>query len=121
MAASSSPGSAAPAVNLRVLSATICSGIEDRMPAGVGTSFPSSVQRVYVWSQIEAREIPSRIRHIYYLKGRKISDVTLEVRSPNWRTWSYKSISDNRYHGQWRVDIASDGGKILRRLYFEIK
>lgn len=121
MAARPSSGPATAAVNLSVLSASVCSGIENRMPAGVDTSFPSSVQRVYVWNRIEAREIPSKIRHIYYFKGRKISDVTLDVRSPYWRTWSYKSISDNRYQGEWRVDIASNGGEVLRRLYFEIK
>lgn len=120
-AVSPPPGATTAAINLRVLQASICSEIKNRMPAGVDTSFPSSVQRVYVWSQIEAKQIPSKIRHLYYFKGKKVSDVTLEVRSPNWRTWSYKDISNNRYRGEWRVDIASAGGKVLRRLYFEVR
>lgn len=121
MAVNPSPGSATAIVHLKVLKASICSAINDRMPAGTGTSFPPTVQRVYVWNQIEAKQIPSKIRHIYYFKGQKISDVTLDIRSPNWRTWSYKRISNIRYRGQWRVDIATAGGKVLRRLYFQIK
>ena len=121
MPASPSPGDATATINLSVVQASISSKIKDRMPDGVDTSFPSSVQRVYVWNQIEAKQIPSKIRHIYYFKGQRISEVTLNVPAPYWRTWSYKSISNNRYRGEWRVDIASADGKVLRRLYFEVK
>jgi len=116
-----SPGTRTAAVAVNVLKASVCSAIKNRMPAGVDTAFPASVQRVYVWNQIEAKTIPAKIRHIYYFNGRKISDVTLNVRSSFWRTWSYKSMSNEQYRGQWRVDIASADGKVLRRLYFEIK
>jgi hypothetical protein len=74
-----------------------------------------------VWSAIEVQQVPSEIRHIYYFKDRVISDVSLDVRSPYWRTWSYKIIAKERYRGEWRVDITSADGEVLRRLYFEIK
>ncbi len=120
-AAIPSPESATAGANLKVLRAGICLTIKDRMPVGIGTSFTASVRRVYVWNQIGAKQIPSQIRHIYYFKGNKISDVTLDVRSTHWRTWSFQSISNNRYRGEWRVDITSAGGKVLRRLFFEIR
>ena len=116
-----SPESAAVDADLTVLQASICSEIENRMPAGVDTSFPISIQRVYVWNAIEAKQIPSTIRHIYYFKGQVVSDVALDVGSTYWRTWSTKSISDDSDRGEWRVDIASVDGKVLRRLYFEIR
>ena len=106
---------------LKVLQATVCAEIKNRMPSGVGTSFPTSAQRVFVWNKIHAQEIPSTIRHIYYFDGKKISEITLDVRSTYWRTWSSKNISNNRYQGEWRVDITSADGKVLRRLYFEVK
>jgi hypothetical protein len=121
MTASPPPQTTTTAVNLKVLKASTGSEIINRKPAGVGGSFPASIERVYVWNQIEAKQIPSEIRHIYYFKGRKISDVTLSVRSSNWRTWSYKSIANDRFRGQWHVDIASADGEVLRRLYFEIR
>ena len=106
---------------LNVLQASVCAEIQNRMPAGVDTSFPTSAQRVFVWSEIEAKQVPTKIRHIYYFGGQKVSDVALDVRSSYWRTWSFKNISDNRYRGEWRVDIATSGGKVLRRLYFVVR
>jgi cytoskeletal protein RodZ len=119
--AGSPPGSAPGNVTLRVLRASVCSEIKNRMPAGVASTFPISIQRIYVWSEIEASRIPSEIRHVYYFNGQVVSDVTLDVRSTYWRTWSFKSISKNRDEGQWRVDIVSTDGEVLRRLYFEVR
>lgn len=105
---------------LSVAEAAICENVKDRMPAGVQNHFPWSIPRVYVWSLIKARKYPSEIRHIYYFGEQKISDVILNVRSYSWRTWSYQTISDRRYKGPWRVDIATADGQVLRQLYFEV-
>ena len=119
--AGSPPESAPDNLIPRVLRASVCSEIKNRMPAGVDTSFPLSIQRVYVWNEIEANRIPSKIRHIYFFDGQIVSNVILDVRSTYWRTWSYKSISSDGDRGDWRVDIASTDGRVLRRLYFEIR
>lgn len=116
-----SPESTTADAPLKVLQASVCAEIKNRMPAGVDTSFPVSTQRVFVWNAIEARQVPTQIRHIYYFDGQIISNVILDVRSAYWRTWSAKSLSDDRYRGEWRVDIATAGGKVLRRLYFEVR
>lgn len=109
------------AVNLKVVDASICSDIQDRTPVGRATSFPSSTPRVYVWTQVQANLIPSEIRHIYYFNDRKISEVTLKVRSKFWRTWSYKTLPGGKHRGQWRVDISTVDGTLLKQLEFEIK
>jgi cytoskeletal protein RodZ len=116
-----SPKPTSSLAKLSVAEATICENVKDRMPAGTQNSFPWSIPRIYVWSLIKAEKYPSKIRHIYYFGDQKISDVALNVRSYSWRTWSYQSISDKRYKGRWRVDIATAAGKVLRRLYFEVK
>jgi transcriptional regulator with XRE-family HTH domain len=121
MVAGSPPGSESTAVMLNVSQATVCSEIKNRMPAGVDTSFPISIQRIYVWNEIKADQIPTKIRHIYFFNGQIVSDVTLDVRSAYWRTWSSKRISRGSDRGDWRVDIASTDGKVLRRLYFEVR
>jgi len=116
-----SPESTTVDAPLKVLQASVCAGIKNRMPSGVDSFFPVSTQRVFVWNEIEAMQVPTKIRHIYYFDGQKISDVTLDVRSTYWRTWSAKSLSNERYRGEWRVDITTAGGKVLRRLYFEVR
>ncbi|MGA6927135.1 MAG: DUF2914 domain-containing protein [Desulfosarcina sp.] len=118
---SRSPGAARADANLNVLKASVCSNVKNRMPTGVDTIFPSSVGRIYVWNQIEAKRFPSKIRHVYYFNDNRIDSITLDVRSHNWRTWSAKSIPSHRSQGQWRVDITSAEGEVLQRLYFEIK
>ncbi len=91
------------------------------MPVGVDRFFPISAGKIYVWTEIEAKQVPSKIHHIYYFGGEKISDVSLDVRSTRWRTWSFKTIANRRYRGEWRVDITTSEGNILRQLYFEVK
>ncbi|MFZ0134191.1 MAG: DUF2914 domain-containing protein [Desulfobacterales bacterium] len=106
--------------NLSVAQASISSNVKDRMPAGVSTSFPWSTARVYVWNLVNAKNYPSKIRHIYYFGGQKISDVELNIRSFSWRTWSYQTIADKRYKGIWQVDIATLDGQVLESLHFEV-
>jgi len=108
-------------LNLKALKAAVGSDVKEKMPVGVSNSFSWSTDRVYVWSLIQCKNPPSSIRHIYYFKGEKLSDVHLSVQSFHWRTWSYKSLSNRSYIGPWRVDIASAEGKVFRSLYFEVK
>ena len=107
--------------DISVLKATVCSTIKDRMPTDIATTFPLSADRIYVWNHIHAKQYPTVIRHIYYHEGEIVNQVELSVRSPFWRTWSFKSIDEDRYRGKWRVDIATIDGKVLRRLYFEVQ
>ena len=116
-----SPKPTSTLAKMSVAEAITCENVKNRMPAGEQNSFPWSIPRIYVWSLIKAEQYPSKIRHIYYFGDQKISDVVLNVRSYSWRTWSYQTISDKRYKGPWRVDIATAAGNVLRRLYFEVK
>ncbi len=106
--------------SLRVSKASICRAVENRMPVGVDRFFHTSAGKIYVWTEIMAKHVPSKIHHIYFFGGEKISDVSLDVRSAHWRTWSSKTIANRRYRGEWRVDIATSDGNILRQLYFEV-
>jgi len=95
-------------------------GIQNKNPVDIGKSFQRSKGKVYIWSLINCTNPPSSIKHIYYFNEQKVSEVLLDVKSPLWRTWSYKTISDKRYIGQWRVDITSAEGKVLKTIRFEI-
>ena len=107
--------------NLKVIEATVCSEIKNRIPQGSGDSFEWSMDRIYIWSRIKCERPPSSIRHIYYFRGEKVNDILLKIRSSDWRTWSYKTLLNKRYIGPWRVDITSVDGKLLQRIKFEIR
>jgi len=115
------PDARSPAANnMRVIKAVAASDVINKNPAGFSDSFQWSMEKVYIWTMIECEQPPSSIRHTYYFKGQKVNDVELEIKSPQWRTWSYKNLLDKRYIGQWRVDITSDEGELLQSIFFEV-
>ncbi len=106
--------------NIEVIEATVCTDVKDRKPFGKDDSFQWSTDRVYIWNSIKCDSHLSSIRHIYFFEGKKVSDIVLDIRSPIWRTWSYKAIANKNFIGPWRVDITSADGELLKRVYFEI-
>jgi cytoskeletal protein RodZ len=107
--------------NLNVVRAVAASDIQNKNPANIANAFSWSTERVYIWSRIECKQPPSSIRHIYYFEGHKVNDIELKIKSPQWRTWSYKTLLEKRWIGQWKVDITSVEGELLQRIFFEVK
>jgi len=115
------PDAQSQAVNsLRVIKAVAAGKILNKNPAEPLDTFHWSMERVYIWSMIECEQPPSSIRHTYYFKGQKVNDIVLAIKSPRWRTWSYKTLLSKRFIGPWRVDITSDEGQLLQSVYFEV-
>ncbi len=106
---------------MRVIRAVATSDVINKNPAGNSDSFHWSTEKVYIWTMIECERPPSSIRHIYYFKGQKVNDIELKIKSPQWRTWSYKTLLEKRYIGQWKVDITSAEGELLQSIFFDVK
>ena len=106
---------------IKVVKAVAGGGVQNKNPIDIGNSFQWSKGRVYIWSMINCKNPPASIKHIYYFNEKKVSEVLLDIKSQRWRTWSYKTIPNKRYIGQWRVDITSEKGKVLKTIRFEIK
>jgi cytoskeletal protein RodZ len=105
---------------IKVVKAVAGGGVQNKNPIDTGNTFQWSKGRVYIWSMINCKNPPVSIKHIYYFNEKKVSEVLLDVKSQRWRTWSYKTIPNKRYIGQWRVDITS-ADKVLKTIRFEIK
>jgi hypothetical protein len=108
-------------IPLRLMKASVCTAIEERMPVGVGERFPWTTAKIFVWSLLGATDPPAKVRHIYYHGDTVVSDVTLKVGSSHWRTWSFHTLSGQLHIGPWHVDIATIDGRVLRRLHFSIE
>ncbi len=106
--------------NIEVLKTAVCTDVKDRKPSGENDSFQWPLNRIYVWNLIKCKSHHSSIRHIYYFKGQKVSDIVLDIKSRLWRTWSCKTLLDKRFMGPWRVDITSADGKLLHSVHFEV-
>jgi hypothetical protein len=109
---------AEPASGIHV-EAQLCSGVEERMPTGMASSFPSTVDKVYLWCKVTGCPDTCTISHVWYHKGEEMASVELPVRSSSWRTWSSKSILPE-WAGEWTVKVMDAGGGELKSLSFTI-
>ena len=112
-----SPPEEAPALTV---SATICTEIQEREPVGAGDTFPATVGKLFCHTLVEGAEEPTLITHVWYYGEENLAEVTLEVNSVRWRTWSSKNIIES-WTGGWHVDILDEGGKVLASIAFQIQ
>jgi hypothetical protein len=102
------------------VSATICTEIQEREPAGAGDTFPATVGKLFCHTLVEGAEEPTSVTHVWYYGEENLAEVTLEVNSVRWRTWSSKNIVES-WAGSWHVDILDEAGKVLTSIAFQIQ
>jgi hypothetical protein len=109
-------------LGLTVTRAVIAGGIdENKRPVDSGTEFAADGKRVYCITQIEGAKEPVNIEHRWYKNGVLISTVELPIKSLNWRTQSYKTITPTMA-GKWKVDVVLvPGEESLTSLDFTAK
>ncbi len=102
-----------------VQTAVICERVENRTPMGIRESYPSSIGRLFCFTELA--EIPSEgtIHHIWYYGNREMARVELPISLPRWRTWSSKTILPE-WKGDWRVEIIH-GDYVLTTITFAIQ
>lgn len=99
--------------------AVIATGMENLTPMGVAEKFSAQAGRLYCYSKIIGAE-GSSIKHIWYYGDKKVSEIVLDVKYPNFRTYSYKTIPPN-WIGKWRVEIVANDGAVLKTVEFNIE
>lgn len=107
------------AASLQVQDAAISTGVQDRVPTGISSSFDSSVGKLYAFTRIVGAEGQTRVYHKWYRGDELVADVPLTVRSGDWRTWSSKNVQPG-WTGDWRVVVVSEDGSVLGTVKFAI-
>jgi len=105
---------------IEILQTNVCTSVEGRIPVGAGDTFPWSVPKIYIWNKLKCANPPVLIRHIYYFENRKVSEIELTIRASLWRTWSFKTIANEKLVGSWRVDVTAESGNVLTSVAFQI-
>lgn len=108
-----------PPVSVSVNDTVVCQDVIDREPIGAGEIFPNDIQKLYCFTRVTGAGDEAEIVHNWYFNKALVSSVNLSVRSNNWRTFSSKSINTNQT-GNWRVEIVSGDGDLLKQIYFLI-
>ncbi|MCU0598430.1 MAG: DUF2914 domain-containing protein [Desulfobacterales bacterium] len=98
-----------------------CREVMDKQCAATQNEF--SVKRdgnVYVWMDVRSKQLPQKIRHIYFVNGRRYRSIPLSIKYPQMRTWSGISLNGAQDVGKWRVDVVSEQGQTLSHIEFRV-
>jgi len=105
---------------LQVVEGVIAASVVDRTPQDVSDSFPATVSKLYAFTKIAGAKGDTTIKHLWFYGDRLMAEVKLPVRSSNWRTYSSKRILPS-WTGEWRVDIVTEDGALLKSIGFHIR
>lgn len=104
---------------LKIERIAVGTGVENRQPVGESDTFADSVGTLFCYTEIRGMGDSTTVSHVWYHGENRRADVKLNVRGYRWRTWSTKVIQKD-WTGDWRVDIVSADGKILKSKRFRI-
>ncbi|MEK7866331.1 MAG: DUF2914 domain-containing protein, partial [Planctomycetota bacterium] len=97
---------------MSVAEAKLCLGVKDRTPQKAGTTFAASAAKVYCWVRIANGE-KRKVRMLWRLGKAESTGEWLEIGSPWWRTWSYKTLPKG-FKGDASVSIVDESGAVLK-------
>ncbi len=106
--------------DLKVVEGVIATSVVDRVPQDVADSFPATVSKLYAFTKIAGAQGDTMVKHLWFYGDRLMAEVELPVRSSNWRTYSSKRILPS-WTGDWRVDVVTEDGALLKSLEFTIR
>jgi hypothetical protein len=103
---------------LKVVRDVLASAVTDRQPVEATIPISTGVEQIFYFTELEGG--PATIRHVWTWQGRTMATVTLEVKTPRFRTWSSKRIQPE-WTGQWRVEAQTTDGMVLSSKDFTIQ
>lgn len=103
---------------MTVAEAVLCRDVKNREAVKSATNFSASVGRIYCWVRIANGE-KHKVRMVWKLDGKPTNGEWLEIGSPWWRTWSYKSLPKG-FKGDASVEVVDEAGTVLKRLDFKV-
>ncbi|MBL4657997.1 MAG: DUF2914 domain-containing protein, partial [Flavobacteriales bacterium] len=122
-ATNGAPGSQSSTIGdfVEVSAATICRSVVNMEAVDSGSDFPRNVSRLWLLTKIQRKgESTSFVNHVWYFQGQEMARVKLEVKGTQWRTYSAKWI-DPVLVGDWKIDVISESGKLIKRVLFKIE
>ena len=93
---------------------------ETRSLVGKETSFDAETEMIYCFTRVKGLVPPAAVTHAWYLNGKTMARVELNVGSGNWRTWSTKRIRPD-WTGNWEVKVLDANGQVLASREFTVQ
>lgn len=109
------------ATRVRLVDTAVATGVERRVPTGLGEVFSTDVGSVWAWVSVENLGAPTTLTMVWRRDDKVRSSLELPVgTSPRWRTWSRNRIRKFDA-GEWTVDLYDADGNLLDTLEFTIR
>lgn len=108
------------AQTLKIEDAVIATDVKNRAPVGAAETFSATVGKLYCFTKVVGAKEPTEIKQVWFFNNNKVASVTLPVKAITWRTFSSKTIPQET-KGDWRVEIQSSDGTVLKTLNFKIQ
>lgn len=105
---------------LKVVDAVIATGVENRAPLGAASTFSATVGKLYCFTKVVGAKQPTEIKHVWFFNNTEVTSITLPVKAVTWRTFSNKSIPPYM-KGDWKVEVQSSDGNILKSIDFKVE
>lgn len=102
---------------VKVVRGVLATAIENRLPVEAAAPIAANVGQLFYFTEVEGG--PATIQHVWIWKGQTMATVSLEVKSPKYRTWSSKRIQPE-WTGQWRIEARNSDGTVLSSHDFEV-
>ena len=109
-----------PAGSLVVAESAVCVGISDRQPEGTAIEFSKDTQKIYYWTKITGVQSEEKVKHVWYSGDTVINEVSLNVNTSPFRTWSSKTVHPG-LEGEMSVAVIDAAGNVLKKDTFTIK
>ena len=100
-----------------VARAIFTSGIVDREPVDDLTTVPTSLDRVYFFSDLRNLE-GQIITHRWEYNGKVMAEVKFQVGGPRWRVYSSKNLLPE-WSGQWTVIVTDENDWPIKASVFD--
>lgn len=105
------------AAQMQVQDLAIGTYVSNRHLYGSNDSFAPTVGELYAFSRVVGAEGSTHVYHRWYYGDQLMAEISLPVRSGDWRTWSSKKIMP-QWIGRWRVDVVGDDGSVIDSVTF---
>ncbi len=104
---------------LHVVDGALCLNISGLKCIDPNMRFSSDVGKLYCFTRIVGATNPTWITHVWHFGARERFRINLDIQSPNWRTYSAKTIAPTEI-GDWNVEILGPQGESLAVYEFKI-
>ena len=105
---------------LAIARMVVGTGVDNREPQGVAEKFPPQTEKVYCF--VEVTDIPQdqELTLMWQAGNKPVGEISLSVKQgPKWRTWAYKNLRGIK--GDWKVEVKTSQGKILKETRFRVE